>query len=189
MSVSSTSAATSCGALASTELELTAQERLGHSFKAAVIAMRRLRGRETHPGPAGTLTYAQYGLLFGLAERDELSVRELAERAELTSATVTQMLDALEGAGLVARKRSGDDRRVVLNSLTDRGRELLAARKAALEPRWRESLAGFTDDQLLTAAAVLDRVADHFDRFNRSDETIGAVHVTDSGNEESPASG
>ena len=98
------------------------------------------------------------------------------------------MLDALEGAGLVARKRSGDDRRVVLNSLTDRGRELLAARKAALEPRWRESLAGFTDDQLLTAAAVLDRVADHFDRFNRSDETIGAVHVTDSGNEESPAS-
>ena len=186
MSVSSTSAATSCGVSASTQPELTAPERLGHSFKAAVIAMRRLRGRETHPGRADTLSYAQYGLLFGLAERDELSVRELAERAELTSATVTQMLDALEGAGLVARRRSGDDRRVVLNSLTDRGRELLAARKAALEPRWRESLAGLSDDQLLTAAAVLDRIAAHFDRF---DETIGAVHLTDSGNEESPASG
>jgi len=149
---------------ASTEPELTAHERLGRSFKAAVIAMRRLRGRETHPGRAGTLSYAQYGLLFGLAETDQLSVRELAERADLTSATVTQMLDALEAAGLVARQRSGEDRRVVLNSLTDRGRQLLSERKASLESHWRASLAGFSDEQLLTAAAVLERLAEHFER-------------------------
>jgi DNA-binding MarR family transcriptional regulator len=152
----------------SAEPVLTAQERLGRSFKAAVTAMRRLRGRETHPGRAGKLSYAQYGLLFGLAEHDELSVRELAERAELTSATVAQMLEALEAAGLVARRRSSEDRRVVLNSLTDRGRKLLSDRRAALERRWRASLAGFSDEQLLTAAAVLDRLAEHFDRFDET---------------------
>jgi DNA-binding MarR family transcriptional regulator len=161
-------AAGSTSTPASPEPVLTAQEQLGRSFKAAVTAMRRLRGRETHPGRAGTLSYAQYGLLFGLAEHDELSVRELAERAELTSATVAQMLEALETAGLVARRRSGEDRRVVLNSLTDRGRKVLSDRRAALERRWRASLAGFSDEQLLTAAAVLDRLAEHFDR---SDET------------------
>jgi DNA-binding MarR family transcriptional regulator len=167
---------------ASTEPELTAHERLGRAFKAAVIAMRRLRGRETHPGHAGTLSYAQYGLLFGLAEGDELSVRQLAERADLTSATVTQMLDALEAAGLVARQRSGEDRRVVLNSLTERGRELLSERKASLESRWRAVLAGFSDEQLLTAAAVLERLAEHFDRF---DGTISAVRGTGLGEPES----
>jgi DNA-binding MarR family transcriptional regulator len=162
---------------ASTDAELTAHERLGRAFKAAVIAMRRLRGRETHPARAGTLSYAQYGLLFGLAEGDELSVRELAERADLTSATVTQMLEALESAGLVARQRSGEDRRIVLNSLTDRGRELLSERKASFESRWRASLEGFSDEQLLTAAAVLERLAEHFDRF---DGTISAVPETGS---------
>jgi DNA-binding MarR family transcriptional regulator len=133
-----------------------------------VTAMRRLRGRQTHPSRAGKLSYAQYGLLFGLGERDQLSVRELAERAELTPATVTQMLEGLEAVGLVSRQRSDEDRRVVLISLSEGGRKTLSERKAELESRWRDSLAGFSDEQLLTAAAVLDRLSEHFDRFDES---------------------
>jgi DNA-binding MarR family transcriptional regulator len=148
--------------------DLTAAEQLGRSFKAVVTAIRRLRGRQTHPSRAGKLSYAQYGLLFGLAERDELSVRELAQRAELTPATATQMLEALEAGGLVARQRSSADRRVVLCSLTQHGREVLAERKTELERRWRDSLADFSDEQLLSAAAVLDRLAEHFDRFDET---------------------
>ena len=40
-------------------------EQLGHSFKTAMAAVRRLRGRETHR--PGELSYAQYALLFGLS--------------------------------------------------------------------------------------------------------------------------
>lgn len=146
--------------------DLSARERFGASFKAVVTAMRRLRGRETHPGRAGSISYAQYGLLFGLAERDRLSVRELGERVELTPATVTQMLDALQEAGLVSRQRSDEDRRVVLSSLTEHGREVVRERKGVFECRWQEALAGFSDEQLLTAAEVLGRVAEHFDHFD-----------------------
>ena len=133
-----------------------ALERLGVSFKAAMVAMRRLRGRDTHR--AGELTYAQYGLLFGLAEHSELSASELATAADLSPATVTQMLDGLEEAGLVARTRSPRDKRVVLVSLTERGRALIAERRAHFESRWRRALADFSDGELLTAAAVLDRL-------------------------------
>jgi DNA-binding MarR family transcriptional regulator len=144
--------------------ELTAPEQLGRAFKAAMAAVRRLRGRETHR--PGGLSNAQYGLLFSLAGGCELSSRDLAAAADLTPATVTQMLDVLESAGLVARARSELDKRVVMTALTDRGRALIDEHRARVEPRWRAALAGFSDGELLTAAAVLDRLAEFFNAYD-----------------------
>lgn len=139
---------------------VAALEQLGRSFKAMMAASRRLRGRETQR--PGELSFAQYSLLFGLAD-GELSARDLADAADLAPATVTQMLDALAAAGLVERVRSDADRRVVLTSLTERGAALVAARRARYEPRWRQALAEFSEEDLQTAAAVLDRLREMFD--------------------------
>src|SRR5436305_9155154 len=120
-----------------------ALEVVGGSFKTAMAALRRLRGRETHR--PGELSYAQYGLLFSLAAGDALSAGELAFAADVSPASATQMLDGLERAGLVERARSGQDKRVVLTSLTARGRQVVEARRALFEPRWRAALADFSD--------------------------------------------
>ena len=136
---------------------------LGVAFKRAMVAMRKLRGRETHR--PGQISYAQYGLLFGLAGSCELSARELAEHADLTPATVTQMLDHLEAAGLVKRTRSEHDRRVVLSTLTERGAKVVAERQAEMEPRWRAALDEFSGAELKAAARVLNRLADFFEAF------------------------
>ena len=128
-----------------------------------MAAVRRLRGRETrHPAE---LSDAQYGLLFGLREHSELSSSELALAADLSPATATEMLDALATAGLVRRQRSERDRRVVLISLTERGHEVVEERRARYEPRWRAALAEFSDEELLRAAAVLDRLRNLFDEL------------------------
>ena len=134
---------------------------LGRSFKGAMAAVRRLRGREVRR--PGELSDAQYGLLFSLRDRSELSSSELAVAADLSPATTTEMLEALERAGLVSRTRSERDRRVVLTSLTDRGRALVDERHARFEPRWRAAFADFSDQELITAAAVLDPMAALFD--------------------------
>ncbi len=136
------------------------QEEFARSFKAAMAAVRRLRGRETHR--PGELSYAQYGLLFSLAAGGALSAGELALAADVSPASATQMLDAMERAELVARVRSGDDRRVVLTSLTERGREVVEERRLLFEPRWRAALAEFSERDLVTAGAVLDRITDMF---------------------------
>jgi DNA-binding MarR family transcriptional regulator len=141
----------------------TAAEQLGRSFKAAMAAVRRLRGRETRGH--GELSDAQYGLLFGLRCQPELSLSELAFAAELSPATATEMLDGLAASGLVRRERSERDRRVVLISLTERGQTLIEERRARYEPRWRAALAGFSEAELRTAAAVLDRMRDMFDEL------------------------
>jgi DNA-binding MarR family transcriptional regulator len=141
--------------------ELDPSENLGRAFKAAMAAVRRLRGRETHH--PGDLSYAQYGLLFGLADGGTRSARELAILADLAPATVTQMLDSLAAAGLVTRVRSDEDKRIVLTSLTARGRAVTEQHRAEMEPRWRAAMSEFSDDELRVAAAVLDRLHDLFD--------------------------
>lgn len=145
-----------------------AQE-LGRAFKGSVGALRRLRGRENRAH--GELSDAQYGLLFSLVDHEALATSELACLADLSPATATGMLDGLESAGLVSRVRSERDRRVVLTSLTEHGHALVSARHARFAPRWRAALSEFSDDDLRTAAAVLDRLHAMFDEISPGDET------------------
>jgi DNA-binding MarR family transcriptional regulator len=138
-----------------------ALEELGRALKGTMAAARRLRGRDTQrPGELG---FAQYHLLFGLHEHSELSTGDLAATAELTPATATQMLDVLDAMGLVTRRRSSADRRIVMCSLTEEGRRRITARRAELERRWREMLAGFSAEELSTAAAVVGRLRSFYD--------------------------
>ena len=108
----------------------TPHGQLGLAFKRAMVAVRKLRGRETHR--PGQISYAQYGLMAGLAGECQRSARELADMADLTPATVTQMLESMEAAGLVERTRSQEDRRVVLSSLTAKGTEIIRQRRAQM---------------------------------------------------------
>ena len=140
-----------------------AAEQLARSFKGSMAAVRRLRGRESHR--PGELSDAQYSLLFGLRESDAVRTSELALAADLSPASTTEMLDSLAGAGLVTRVRSEQDRRVVLTSLTERGRELVEERRARYEPRWLAALEDVSERDLLAAADVLDRLRGLFDEL------------------------
>jgi DNA-binding MarR family transcriptional regulator len=136
-------------------------EEVARSFKRALAALRRMRGRESHC--PGELTDAQYSLLFCLRDQSQLSLRDLADAADLSPASVTEMLEGLAAAGLVERHRSDRDRRVVFTSLTDGGRGLVEERRARFEPRLRAALEGFSEDELVVAASVLERLRDLFE--------------------------
>ena len=142
-------------------------EAVGRAFKGALAAVRRMRGRETHH--PGELSYAQFGLLFGLYDGEPKSSRELALAADVSPATAAEMLDALAAAGLVERSRSHEDKRIVLTSLTEHGRALIEERRARYEPRLRASLDQFSDAELATAAGVLDALRQMFDELAESE--------------------
>ena len=138
---------------------------VGVSFKRAMVALRRLRGRESQR--IGQLSFAQLGLLHGLAGRSECSARQLAEHTDLSPATVTQMLESLEAAGLVTRTRSEQDRRVVHTVLTEQGAAVVDGRQKDMEERWTRALGEFSVEELATASRLLDRVADMFESLGR----------------------
>lgn len=69
----------------------------------------------------------QYNVLRILrgAGGDGLPCQEIAGRMVTRMPDITRLVDRLEGAGLVERRRTREDRRVVLVSIRQRGRDLL----------------------------------------------------------------
>ena len=74
------------------------------------------------------LTYPQYLAMLVLWEQDGITVRELGERLQLDSGTLTPLLKRLQSAGLVSRQRRAEDERAVDIRLTPAG---LALREQA----------------------------------------------------------
>ena len=123
-------------------------------------AERRLHGLS--PGP-GDLTFPQVRALAALGRAQQMTAGELARSAELKPATVTSLLDQLEEAGIVRRARSAEDRRVCMVSLTDAGAELVQRRYRAWQEHSNRRLGAIPDEDLETAARVLDEVAALYD--------------------------
>lgn len=70
------------------------------------------------------LTYTQYIVLLVLWEEDGITVGEIGKKLYLDNGTVTPLLKKLENEELIVRTRSSKDERVVLITLTDKGRGL-----------------------------------------------------------------
>jgi MarR family transcriptional regulator, organic hydroperoxide resistance regulator len=70
------------------------------------------------------LTYPQYLVLIVLWDRDGQRVSEIGEKLHLDSATLTPLLKRLEARGLIERRRSTADERVVEVFLTGDGKRV-----------------------------------------------------------------
>src|SRR3954468_17194170 len=128
------------------------------AFVELMGAERRLRARDQKCGP-GELTQGQIRALFTIDVKGEATAGDLAKAAELSPASVSAMLDHLERDGIVERRRSDRDRRVVVVTLTASGRALLERKRERWRARGAEALAGLSDAELLAAADVMRRMA------------------------------
>jgi DNA-binding MarR family transcriptional regulator len=135
-------------------------------------AERRLRGRDQ--SRPGELTVAQIRSLAALGREREMTAGQLARSADLNPATVTAMLDHLEAAGIVARHRSSEDRRVCNVSLTSKGWELLERKLAGWKSLWEEQLAGVSDRDLETTVRVIQQVTELYDAMS---ERLDSAHA------------
>ena len=70
------------------------------------------------------LTYTQYIVFLVLWEKDGLTVGELCEKLMLDNGTLSPLLKKMQQAGYVDRTRSAADDRVVVISLTEKGKAL-----------------------------------------------------------------
>ena len=70
------------------------------------------------------LTYTQYITMLVLWERKSINVKTLGDQLFLDSGTLTPLLKKLEAKGLVTRKRSSEDERNLIVSITEAGEAL-----------------------------------------------------------------
>ena len=90
--------------------------------------IRKFVGEGDALARAAGLEPQQYLLLLavrGLPEKEEATIRALADRLALKHHSAVELIDRLELHGYVRRSRSRDDRRRVLVSLLPRGEKLL----------------------------------------------------------------
>ncbi len=107
------------------------------------------------------LSLPEHELLIRLAQSPDRRLRmyDLASLLLLSKSGITRVVDRLEKRGLVVRKMSETDRRVVLAQLTDEGVETLAIAR----PVFAESIQEFfarhlTDDEIVSLRALLRKV-------------------------------
>ena len=70
------------------------------------------------------LTYTQYITMMVMWEHKELKVKEVGKYLYLDSSTLTPLLKRLEEKGYVARRRSAEDERDLIVTLTEQGEAL-----------------------------------------------------------------
>jgi DNA-binding MarR family transcriptional regulator len=127
------------------------------AFGELLGAERRLRGRDQHRHDG--LTHAQVRALFLLSREREATAGEIARHAELSAASVTGLLDHLESEGVVQRRRSTEDRRVCVVTLTDSGRALVEEKRERWRALWNEQLADLPPEDVEAAVRVMRRMA------------------------------
>ncbi|MFD0705020.1 MarR family winged helix-turn-helix transcriptional regulator [Alloscardovia venturai] len=91
----------------------------------------------------------------------QLTAGQIAEKLEVTPASVTQLIKKLEYAGTAERIKSEEDYRVTLVRLTDRGKNLLQTRAALIEQVQTELFDGFSDDDIHQLSSYLDQIIEN----------------------------
>jgi len=98
-----------------------------------------------------SLTQSQFGVLEALLHLGPLCAGDLAKKLLRSKGNLTLVLENLEKAALIGRKRSGEDRRFVTVELTKKGRRLIAGmfpRHAALIAKAFRALTAAEQEEL-----------------------------------------
>jgi DNA-binding MarR family transcriptional regulator len=101
--------------------------RYAELFPKVYLAFHR---RDEHPPLSG----ASRSVLLHLAQSGPLTVGECAAHFRRAQSVISEMVDQLEGHGLLARVRSPEDRRRTYVWLTDAGRARLLEEQQVLSP-------------------------------------------------------
>ena len=102
------------------------------------------------------LTHPQYLVMLALWQHAPLSLKELSALLQLDPGTLSPLLKRLEAAGLVERRRSAVDERLLTVSLTPAGRELRA--RAEQVPHQVVERLGLDIEELRRLNVALNRV-------------------------------
>jgi DNA-binding MarR family transcriptional regulator len=135
------------------------------AFETLAQAVRRTRGA-TPQDPPERLTLSQYSLLMPLATGGAARVSDLAAEAGIAASTASRILDALERRNVVRRARSPGDRRGVVISLTDAGREALSRQDAWMRARRTAFYDELPVAEREVVSDLLVRLADLIDELN-----------------------
>jgi DNA-binding MarR family transcriptional regulator len=98
------------------------------------------------------------GVLELLRDGESWTQRRLGERLGIDKSAMVRIVDLLERAGLVARRRRGDDRRAYAITITDAGRARMVGAYSRAGEAMDALLVGFSDAERHSLGELLERL-------------------------------
>lgn len=117
-------------------------------------AINRQLTSSVHPD----LEPAAYGLLSVLLNDGEMRLTELARHIGVGKPSISRQIALLAGIGLVQKADDPVDGRAQLITLTEAGREKMAAIQSGRRKAFHERLRGWDEGELSTLAALLAKL-------------------------------
>ena len=104
------------------------------------------------------MTEQQWRVIRALNEYDELESKQLADVCCILSPSLTGILSRLEQQGYIQRRKSHEDQRRILISLSEKARTMFSELSPRLEERYRALTDQLSKDELDTLMTLLDKV-------------------------------
>jgi len=128
-----------------------------------VIALGRTvqaieRGVRPHLAECG-LGLTEFAVLEVLYHKGALPLGEIRDRILVTGASTTYVVKKLEERGLMRRRTSAEDQRVIFGELTAKGRALIDRVFPAHVDRLRQVMAGLSASEKRAASQLLRRLS------------------------------
>lgn len=111
-----------------------------------------------------SLTMLQLHVLLIMKNGKDLKVKDVADHLMIAMPTATNLLDKLVEQELVTRKVDENDRRNVLLSLTDKGRELLIKGKKMRNDVMNKVLSHLNDEEKISLLNILNKLQSNYEK-------------------------
>lgn len=95
---------------------------------------------------------------------------ELSNALDVTSPTVTQLINSLEASGLVERRMDSSDRRAVRVTLTEQGSELTEMAMQSFFGRFMEMYEYLGEEQSEQLSELLEKVTGFLSEYQSREE-------------------
>mgnify|MGYP001555165318 CR=1 FL=1 len=104
------------------------------------------------------VTSAQALVMMLLSEQDGITSRDLGEKVEFDSATLTGLIDRLVRAGMIERQSNPDDRRAILVYLTETGQKTAGQLHSMVGGDNQAFLSDLTEEEGMILKSLLKKI-------------------------------
>ena len=110
----------------------------------------------------------EFSLLKSCMGKGESTATELAEVLPVDASRVSRLVTSLVGKDLLVRRRLPEDRRVVMLSLSEMGKELVSTLNGYIQTRIAELVEGIADEDVSMFESVTRRILANHDSMKAS---------------------
>ena len=119
---------------------------------------RKIRAKLSNELSQGEITIPQHHILYCLLDKGEATMSEVADYLFVSPPAVTGLVDKLVKINLVKRSFSSSDRRIIIISLTKKGKAVISKIKSQFESLLLSILKEFSPEEKKSFLEVTEKM-------------------------------